>query len=121
MKIILVRHGQAENDTRPDSSRQLTDLGREQAAQTAEFVMTHYQPDQFIVSPYDRAQQTLAAFQACAPTVPFVILDNITPADDAHQVPALRQNLSILPRRRRAVRTDAVLQGRDADGAPGAD
>ncbi len=85
MKIILVRHGQAENDTRPDSARQLTDLGREQAAQTAEFVMTRYQPDQFVVSPYDRAQQTLAAFQACAPTVPFVVLDNITPADDAHQ------------------------------------
>ena len=38
MKIILVRHGQAEDETRPDSARQLTDFGQQQAAQTAEFI-----------------------------------------------------------------------------------
>ena len=85
MKIILVRHGQAEDESRPDSARQLTDFGRQQAAQTAEYVTTHYSPDYFVVSPYDRAQQTLVEFQSRAPTVPSIIQDNITPSDDARQ------------------------------------
>lgn len=85
MKIILVRHGQAEDETRPDSARQLTDFGQQQAAQTAEYVTTHYHPDRFIVSPYDRAQQTLAAFQLRMPNVPSTVQDNITPSDDARQ------------------------------------
>lgn len=85
MKIILVRHGQAEDETRPDSARQLTDFGQQQAAQTAEYVTTHYHPDRFIVSPYDRAQQTLAAFQSRMPKVASTVQDNITPSDDARQ------------------------------------
>lgn len=85
MKIILVRHGQTEDETRPDSARQLTDFGQQQAAQTAEYVTTHYNPDYFIVSPYERAQQTLAAFQARAPKTPSSVQDNITPSDDARQ------------------------------------
>lgn len=85
MKIILVRHGQAEDETRPDSARQLTDFGQQQAAQTAEYVTTHYNSDYFIVSPYERAQQTLAAFQARTPKTPSSVQDNITPSDDARQ------------------------------------
>ena len=85
MKIILVRHGQAEDETRPDSARQLTDFGQQQAAQMAEYVTTHYHPDRFIVSPYDRAQQTLAAFQSRMPNVLSTVQDNITPSDDARQ------------------------------------
>ncbi|WP_201594688.1 SixA phosphatase family protein [Psychrobacter vallis] len=85
MKIILVRHGQAEDETRPDSARQLTDFGQQQAAQTAEYVTTRYHPDRFVVSPYDRAQQTLAEFQSRAPQVPSTVQDNITPSDDAHK------------------------------------
>ncbi|ERL54781.1 SixA phosphatase family protein [Psychrobacter aquaticus] len=85
MKIILVRHGQAEDETRPDSARQLTDFGQQQAAQTAEYVTTRYHLDRFVVSPYDRAQQTLAEFQLRAPQVPSMVQDNITPSDDAHK------------------------------------
>lgn len=85
MKIILVRHGQAEDETRPDSARQLTDFGKQQAAQTAEYVTTHYHPDHFVVSPYDRAQQTLAEFQLRALEVPSTIQNNITPSDDARK------------------------------------
>lgn len=83
MRIILLRHGQAENDTRPDSARQLTDFGHQQAMQTAEYLLQHYNPDQFIVSPYDRAQQTLAELQLRAPNVPATTQANITPSDDA--------------------------------------
>src|SRR5690606_38396985 len=85
MKIILVRHGQAEDGTRPDSARQLTDFGQKQAAETAEYITTHYQPDCFVVSPYKRAQQTLAALQLRAPNVPSQIRETITPSADAHQ------------------------------------
>lgn len=85
MKIILVRHGQAEDETRPDSARQLTDFGQQQASQTAEYVTTHYSPDRFIVSPYERAQQTLSAFQLRAPKTPSSIQSNITPSDSARQ------------------------------------
>ena len=84
MKIILMRHGQAEDETRPDSARQLTDFGQQQAAQTAQYITENYTPDYFVVSPYKRAQQTLAQLQSRAPTVPITVQDNITPADDAH-------------------------------------
>lgn len=83
MKVILIRHGQAEDETRPDSARQLTDFGQQQAVQTAEYIATHYSPDYFIVSPYERAQQTLKALQARIPNVPSTIQKNITPSDDA--------------------------------------
>lgn len=83
MKIILMRHGQAEDQTRPDSARQLTDYGQQQAAETADYIIEHYTPDHFVVSPYDRAQQTLAQLQLRAPNVTVSIQDNITPSDDA--------------------------------------
>lgn len=83
MKIILMRHGQAEDQSRPDSARQLTDYGRQQAAQTADYITAHYTPDYLVVSPYDRAQQTLAQLQSHAPNLPVLIQDNITPGDDA--------------------------------------
>lgn len=89
MKIILMRHGQAEDYTHPDSARQLTEFGHSQAAQTADYIMQHYCPDHFVVSPYDRAQQTLSELQARAAEVftkkiPATVQDNITPADDAN-------------------------------------
>ena len=88
MKIILMRHGQASehsygNYTHPDSARQLTDFGQQQAAQTARYIIDNYQPDYFVVSPYIRAQQTLKKLQEIAPKIPVTIQDNITPADDA--------------------------------------
>lgn len=83
MKIILMRHGEAENNTRPDSARQLTAFGQQQAAQTAAYIMANYTPDRFVVSPYDRAQQTMAALQSLAPEVVVTTQDNITPSDDA--------------------------------------
>ncbi len=89
MKMILMRHGQAADYTHPDSARQLTDYGHQQAAQTADYIMEHYHPDHFVVSPYDRAQQTLAELQARAAEVfvddiPASVQDNITPEDDAN-------------------------------------
>ena len=84
MKIILMRHGQAGDYTHPDSARELTDFGCQQATQTADYIVNNYRPDCFVVSPYTRAQQTLKQLQALAPTIPVIIQDNITPGDDAH-------------------------------------
>ncbi|MGP4952277.1 SixA phosphatase family protein [Psychrobacter sp. T6-1] len=84
MKIILMRHGQAEDISRPDSARQLTEFGHSQAVQTAEYIVNNFNPDHFVVSPYDRAQQTLAELQALAPNVPVTVQDNITPSDNAN-------------------------------------
>lgn len=84
MKIILMRHGQAEDQSHLDSARQLTDFGQYQAAQTAEYITANYTPDYFVVSPYDRAKQTLAQLQSRAPTVSAIVQNNITPSDDAH-------------------------------------
>lgn len=93
MKIILMRHGQAEDETRPDSARKLTDFGQQQAAQTADYITKNYTPDYFVVSPYDRAQQTLAQLQSRAPKVPVTVQDNITPSDDARTALAELANI----------------------------
>jgi len=93
MKIILMRHGQAEDETRPDSARQLTNFGQQQAAQTADYITKNYTPDYFVVSPYDRAQQTLAQLQSRAPDVPATVQDNITPSDDAKTALAEMANI----------------------------
>ncbi len=84
MQVILMRHGEAENQSRPDSARQLTDFGQQQAAQTAMYIMANYTPDYLVVSPYDRAQQSLAPLQSRAVPLPVKVQDNITPSDDAH-------------------------------------
>ncbi len=94
MKIILIRHGQAEDETRPDSARQLTVFGQQQAAQTADYVTANYAPDHFVVSTYDRAQQTLAQLQSRAPEVPVTVQDNITPSDDAKTALAELANIN---------------------------
>ncbi|WP_435978651.1 SixA phosphatase family protein [Psychrobacter sp. DM4] len=83
MRIILMRHGQAEDRSRPDSARQLTEFGQQQAAQTANYIINSYKPSHLIVSPYDRAQQTLAEIHALVPNAPVTVQDNITPSDNA--------------------------------------
>ena len=83
MQLILVRHGDAGAYTLPDHERNLSPLGAEQAAQTAQWLADNYQPDHFIVSPYNRAQQTLAHIQRHFPEVPVTTYDGITPDNDA--------------------------------------
>lgn len=82
MKIILMRHGEAERQTAKDSERQLTKFGRQQAEETAHYILGQYEPDVFVVSPYDRAKQTLSAFTEKRPDVPISVNANITPDND---------------------------------------
>ena len=85
MHLILMRHGEAERQTPQDNERQLTNFGRQQAEETAEKLLAKYTPDHFVVSPYDRAQQTLETFTSRLPDVPVSVHDDITPSDDAMQ------------------------------------
>lgn len=93
MKIILMRHGEAERQTQQDSERTLTDLGQQQAAQTAQYIVDNYNPDVFVVSPYIRAQQTLQALTTLKPDVPVKVHQDITPGDDPKQ--ALRSLMDV--------------------------
>ena len=84
MKLILVRHGEADPDRSGiDAQRNLTEKGHEQAKQTAQFIHDHFKPDLFVVSPYIRAQQTLSHLQALCPEVPTQVYKDITPDDSA--------------------------------------
>ena len=61
MEFILWRHAEAENGT-PDSARQLTSKGTDQAARIAKWLNAKLPAKaRIIVSPAQRAQQTAAA------------------------------------------------------------
>jgi phosphohistidine phosphatase len=84
MKLILIRHGEAAPPVNGDDHRRpLTDLGQAQAALSAKYVMQHYQPDLFVVSPLLRAQQTQAAFNSYCSDVPVMVYNGIKPDDPA--------------------------------------
>jgi broad specificity phosphatase PhoE len=62
LRIILVRHGESEGNrdrlftTSPEA--RLTDLGRQQAQQTAAFIARMFKPQMLIASSYARAKET---------------------------------------------------------------
>lgn len=83
MKLVLVRHGEAEALARSDAERALTARGHEQARATAAWLRQALgaTPPRLLASPYRRAQETAAALAeplgASVTTVPA-----ITPDDD---------------------------------------
>lgn len=84
MRLILVRHGEADPDrSGNDALRQLTPVGHKQAALTAKYIAENFKPDLFVVSPYIRAQQTLAHIQDLYPDVPMQVYQDIRPDDPA--------------------------------------
>lgn len=59
MKILVMRHGDAEAPKTDDASRMLTDYGRQQAAKIGQWLAASaFVPGLMIVSPYRRAQET---------------------------------------------------------------
>ncbi len=82
MQLILVRHGEAEPLQTNDADRNLTQKGIAQARSTAQQVLERYHPDLWVVSPYNRAQQTVSAFQKNWPDVPRHVLEGVTPDAD---------------------------------------
>lgn len=86
MKVIFVRHGKAAPYCEDDAGRDLTEFGRLQAQQTAEYLTEHYKLDLIIASPYNRADQTakilLSQALALGQNPNFLSLSSITPDDD---------------------------------------
>lgn len=87
MKIILIRHGDAGAYTHPDSERNLSELGKSQASQTANWLKDYAKkngsPTLFISSPYNRAYQTCEIVKQNFPSVEHIVFEHITPDDNA--------------------------------------
>lgn len=61
MKLVLVRHGEAEHNRGSDAERALTEAGRRQAAGTGRWLAGIFEgavPVCLLVSPYRRARET---------------------------------------------------------------
>ncbi len=83
MRIVLVRHAEAEGMRTSDAERALTLRGHGQAGQTAAWLanLLAREKPQLLVSPYRRAQQTAAAIAAALQLEPQT-LDALTPDVD---------------------------------------
>lgn len=102
MKIILIRHGDAGAYTHPDSQRNLSDLGKAQAHQTAdwlnEYANQNGSPTLFISSPYNRAYQTCEIVKQGFADVEHRIFEHITPDDNANTaIDSLSDMINALP------------------------
>lgn len=83
MKLILIRHGDAGAYTHPDSERALSDLGRQQANSTGQWLASHYKIHQCISSPYVRARQTADIVISPQDTPKISVCNAITPNDES--------------------------------------
>ncbi|WP_435938205.1 phosphoglycerate mutase family protein [Moraxella bovoculi] len=89
MKLIFVRHGQAGPYCADDAGRDLTDFGRQQAHETADFLVNYSKESPvnvIIASPYNRANQTatiiLESLMDAEQNPAFITISSITPDDD---------------------------------------
>ncbi len=58
LKIILMRHGEAESRSGPDANRHLTIFGEREVVASAGKIAERLRPESIVASPYTRAQQT---------------------------------------------------------------
>ena len=58
MKIILMRHGEAESKAGSDANRRLTISGEQEVVASAGRIVERVRPQSIVASPYTRAQQT---------------------------------------------------------------
>ncbi len=90
MKLIIMRHGEAQGFAASDSDRALTANGEQQSKQMATWLNQQLDGqgiDKVLVSPYLRAQQT---WQVCAPLLPdakeVITEEEITPFGQSDRV-----------------------------------
>lgn len=84
MKLVLVRHGEAENSCGSDAGRALTEAGRCQAAETGRWLAGIFGgavPVRLLASPYRRACETAEVIGRFLGTE-FVEVAEITPDHD---------------------------------------
>ncbi len=87
MKIVILRHGQAESHAASDFDRCLTELGVEQARLAGQCLAAmEHSFDQVWVSPYCRTRQTA---EYVVPGLPIKIVDGLVPESRVSDVIAL--------------------------------
>lgn len=85
MHLWILRHGEAERETKRDSERALTELGRGDARRAGEFLAGAYAgraAPRFLASPYRRAQQTAQCALQAFPDVSLQTVDWLIPDTD---------------------------------------
>ena len=86
MKIILLRHGEAERFASSDSQRCLTEIGRKETVSICqEWLRDLKATTHLLVSPYVRAQQTSELVLSVIGARESVTCDHITPDSDPFQ------------------------------------
>ena len=88
MKILIMRHGEAEHYAATDAERALTDKGRRDSVKAAQLCVNkgYTQLELVLVSPYLRAQQTWQAIASHFDAKQVKVCDDITPYGDARRV-----------------------------------
>lgn len=88
MKIVIMRHGEAEHFASSDEERSLTSHGRSTSYTVAQHCVTRgmQQFDKVLVSPYLRAQQTWQEISALFDAKHVEQCDDITPYGDSASV-----------------------------------
>ena len=88
--LFIMRHGEAEAPCLDDKSRQLTETGRQQCIDTAEWLCMHYCQDKSVdlalVSPYRRTRQTFDMISLDIVADKIEICDDIVPSGSAQHV-----------------------------------
>lgn len=97
MRIVLVRHGEAESPhMQVDSERALTAHGHRQAGETGMWLASFIdEPVMLACSPFRRARETAARIQQALPQASLRIVDHLTPGDDVRQALAAIETVSV--------------------------
>lgn len=82
MKLVLMRHGEAEPLRATDSERALTDRGHEQAKLTANWLLSVAGSSCMLAcSTYRRARETANVVLAALPQADMKVIEHVTPED----------------------------------------
>ena len=80
MKLVLMRHGEAESYANSDFDRNLTSFGQEEAVASAKQLKTYdLEVDLMLVSPYPRARQTADLVLGVLGDVSLLVTASVTP------------------------------------------
>ncbi|WP_114765260.1 phosphohistidine phosphatase SixA [Vibrio rhodolitus] len=88
MKIVIMRHGEAETFAQSDAERALTKFGRSASRDVAQRCTQEgiAQFDKVLVSPYKRAQQTWQELEEIFDAKDVQLCEEITPYGDSESV-----------------------------------
>lgn len=84
MQLFIIRHGEAELDTKPDSARQLNLQGQQECESAGHWIEKRCRDfDLVLISPFVRAQQTWKMLERQGITAKqFETLQDLTPESD---------------------------------------